>query len=158
MRRAELAGLDMEDVSFDEMGGGEFKIRHAKGGRSRIAVFDATCRRYLECYLNDRGQEPGALFIGNKAGPAGDYRLAMNTIFHKVVKYAVRAGVRDRIRGCHDLRRVFITQWLRNHKGDEDTLLLMKQVGHSTLAMTSVYDQRGPDDIKRAMNESKAVR
>jgi integrase len=156
MRRAELSGLDLSDVSFDDAGGGEFKIRRAKGGRSRIAVFDSVCRRYLVRWIRERNSEPGPLFIGQKPGPAGDYRLYPNTIFHMVVKYAQLAGVRDRIRGCHDMRRVFITEWLKAHRGDSDTLLLMKQVGHSSLAMTSVYDMRGPSDIAHVMNGGAA--
>jgi integrase len=152
MRRAELTGLDLTDVTFDAQGGGEMVIRHAKGGRSRIAVFDAGTGAYLTRWIAKRGNQTGALVTGQKPGPNRDYRLTPNVIYHMVVKYAHRAGVRNRIRGCHDLRRVFITEWLRTHKANSgSTLLLMKQVGHSSLTMTALYDLRGAEDIKQLM-------
>lgn len=142
MRRAEAAGLDVEDVQFHADGGGMIHIRRAKLGRQRRVIFDGVCGEYISALLDGEGLQSGPLFVGWKGR-----RLTPESVY-RAVKAACRlAGIDERGRGPHDLRRAFATEWMRHRRGLGDGQLLSMQLGHSTAQMTVHYSRQTLDDL-----------
>jgi len=138
-RRMECAGLLAHDVQLDADGSGVAWLGIAKGG-PRWVAFDAHTGFFLRVWLD---------LSGWPAGPA--FGLGIQGIYRTVTDAAEAAGLEDAIQGPHDLRRLFVTTWNRMQPGDGYAILLQRQVGHKSMAMTSLYDQRGLDDIRSAL-------
>ncbi len=144
VRRAEAAGLDVEDVEFRADGGGLLRVRHAKLGKSRTVVFDAICGGYLQALIKELGRATGPLFTG-----WNDARLSTKGVY-VVIKVACRAaGIDERGRGPHDLRRMFATDWARNRRGMWDGKLLGMQLGHAGEQMTGRYVRQNLADLQQ---------
>ena len=59
-RVSEASSLNIEDVDFNEQ---SVLIKHGKGDKSRLTLFDATTKLYLIKYLKDRDDDNPALFV-----------------------------------------------------------------------------------------------
>lgn len=142
VRRAEAAALDVEDVSFHADGGGAIHIRTGKGNRPRTVVFDRACGEYLSALL-DAGTEAGPLFCGWKGK-----RLTPESVYRVVKTACRRAGIDERGRGPHDLRRAFATEWLRHRRDLGAGQLLSMQLGHSNQQTSLLYSKQTFDDLQ----------
>lgn len=142
IRRAECAGLDVADVEFHADGGGLLTVRHAKLGKTRRVVFDRVCGSYLAAYMDGEGVMAGPLFFGWK-----NRRLSPESVYRAVKRAFQLAGIDERGRGPHDLRRAFATEWLRHRRDYGSGQLLSMQLGHSTAAMTVQYSRQTMDDL-----------
>ena len=142
IRRAEAAGLDVGDVLFHADGSGVLTVRRGKGDKPRRVAFDGACGRYLAALLDELGRSDGPLITGWH-----NRRLSPERAAHAVKAAMGRAGIDERGRGPHDLRRLFATEWARRRRGLGDGLLLSQQLGHSSTATTLLYVRPTADDL-----------
>ncbi len=151
VRRAEAAGLDVEDVVFHADGGGVLHVRKAKLNKPRMAVFDRHCGAYLLALLEELGRDSGPLFTQWK-----DKRLSSEGIWRAVKRALVAAGVDAPGRGPHELRRIFVTEYARGNPGLMGDKRLGLQVGHSTRSMTAEYVYVTLDDVQAGFSSPLA--
>ena len=151
IRRAECAGLDVSDVEFNTGGGGVLRVRHAKLGKSRTVVFDEACGAYLKALIDRTDRQTGPLFTEWK-----DRRLSVKGVGVAVKRALRAAGIDERGRGAHDLRRMFATEWARQRRGIGDAKLLSMQLGHTGEQMTSLYIRQSLDDLKEGFESPLA--
>lgn len=143
IRRAEAAAVNVEDVEFHADLSGVLRVRKAKLDKPRTVVFDTACGEYLTALIDELGRPTGPLFTGWK-----DRRLSAERLAEAVKKALRAAGIDERGRGPHDLRRMFATEWARQRRGIGDAKLLSMQMGHSGEQMTSLYIRQSLDDLK----------
>lgn len=151
VRRAEAAGLDVEDVVFHADGGGVLNVRHAKLGKPRKAIFDQHCGAYLLALIEELGRDAGPLFTQWK-----DKRLAPEGIWRAVKRALQAAGIDERGRGPHELRRIFVTEYARANPGLMGDKRLGLQVGHSDRSMTAGYVYVTLDDVQEGFRSPLA--
>jgi len=145
IRRAELAGLDVEDIRFAAGRGGLIHIRQAKLGKSRSVAFDDVCGVYLLDLIEELKRSTGPLICG-----WNDERLTPKSVYTVVKECFKRAGLDSRGAGPHDLRRAFATIWTRQRRSLGDGQLLSMQLGHTAEAMTVRYSRPILDDLQES--------
>ena len=152
-RRAEAASIQIESIQIAADGSGTAEItgkrtKANKDGKRQIA-FDRSTGRYIAELLDHDRRSAGPLFSQD------DGRAMGNQAVHRAVKRAIeRAGLEDRIVGCHDLRRAFATHLARQAAGGDSTLsadLIRRQMGHTFYAMTGRYTLIDVEDIRESM-------
>ena len=130
IRRAELEGLDIEDIDLDL---GRAFIRHGKGRKQRVVPFSAeparTIGRYIDRY---RTETPGPLFLridrGGGRKPFNKYHLG--TLFQRL---GDQTGIHA---NPHRFRHTFATWAIEAGAREIDVQYLL---GHSTALMTRRY-------------------
>ena len=129
LRRAELAGLTLDDVDFEN----DSMVVLGKGGRRRGVGIGRRCARDLDRYMRVRGQHPqaaytDALWLG-KRGP-----LTASGVYQVVRDRAAQAGVE----GVHPhlFRHSFAHSWLAQGGQESD---LMRLAGWRSRAMLTRY-------------------
>jgi len=151
IRRAECAGLQVEDVTLDADGSGVLQVNRAKKVRgrdvhARLVAFDAATGKYLRLWI-DTLPPTGPLWPAER----GDGALTPQGVY-KVVKQAIRdAGMDAVLIGPHDLRRAFATTFARYRRGPVNDLLLSQQLGHSGGRMTTRYTLLDVTDVRAAL-------
>jgi integrase len=147
-RRAEVAGLAVEDVSLQSDYSGDLLLREAKEVRNRdvcqrLACFDRHTGRYLARWLAVRGRAArGSLWLADCGDPLTD-----QGIYKAIRGVAGAAGVR--FGGLHDFRRTFITYFADKRPGEGHYHLLQLQIGHKPQGIThQLYDLRTIDSIR----------
>ena len=143
IRRAELAAIDLDDLSDD---GSEIFIKKAKGGQSRSAYPKPTSIRAIGYWLMVRPTTSNpALFVSlfkDKTGPRY-HRLSDNSITRIVADAAKRSGVN--IDGAaHALRRLYATEYSKNGSH----FALQKLMGHKRIETTQGYVTYSPRVLK----------
>ena len=136
LRASELTGLDKRDVDFNR---GELRVRHGKGGKSRIVPVGDDAIDALENYLQQSASEErvGALFL-NRFGR----RLSVRSVGRIIEKIVARAGVQVHT-SPHALRHSFATHLLEN---GADLRAIQEMLGHASISTTQRYthlDLRG---------------
>ena len=146
MRRAELLSIQVETITMAADWSGTV---HVIGKRTstnptgeRVVAFDALAGGHLAPYLDAHGWPDGPL-LRNEAGEP----VSLRTVDRIVERAAVRAGLTDVVRGCHDLRRAFVTHFRRRFRGAGYDHLLRKQVGHASDAISNIYDLADEADL-----------
>ncbi len=126
VRRAELLGLDLDDLKHGPEG--HYVYIKGKGEKERFIGLRADVKAAIDEYLKDRGTAPGPLFPGRKD------ELDGSQFWRIVKKYAEKAG----LKGIHphSLRAAFIT--LAHQKG-VPVGDIQKTVGHSRGETTLGY-------------------
>jgi integrase/recombinase XerC len=141
LRLGETTSLRIEDVELSERKGLVHLRGHStKGGKERVVPVPATARRVLGEYLDQRGREPGPLFLGER-GPLG-----RNGLTRVVARYASTAGVRM---SPHTLRHAYAYNFLQ--QTGNDLVALASLMGHSNLNTTMVYTRRRLEDLEAAV-------
>lgn len=156
IRRAECAALRVEDVQIDADGSGVVIVRNAKRVRGRdvhqrMVAFDKHTGAYVRAWLDKLGAATGPLWPSYRFMNKTHESLTTEGIYKVVRALIDSAGSTGVIIGCHDLRRLFITYYRRNRRGDAYDNLLSKQVGHSSSKTTDIYDLSDVDDIREAL-------
>lgn len=146
-RRAEIAALDVGDYSSTGL---VLTLRVAKGRRPRDAQLTAEAARHVDAWIRQRGSKPGPLLCpmsgGNRVRVA---RLSPGAIYRRLRVLSSRAGMRP----CspHDARRTVATQLLA---AGADLGTVARQTGHASLDVLRIYDRRGDDALRRAVDGS----
>ncbi len=142
IRRAEAAGLAVADVSFHADGTGVLSVRRAKLDKPRRVVFDQSCGAYLAALLDGEGLTAGPIFVGWKGRG-----LTPKSVYRVIKDACRRAGIDERGRGPHDLRRAFATEWMRHRRDAGAGQLLSMQLGHTSQTMSLHYSRQTLDDL-----------
>jgi site-specific recombinase XerD len=131
LRRAELLGLDWDDV---DLGQRVVRVRNAKGGRQRVVPLHPALVSLFDDYLATRlplGIER-ALFVGVQGR-----RLSVTIMSQTFRRYAQAAGVTKRKRVTpHTLRHVFASELLSS---GANLRQIQELLGHKHLDSTQRY-------------------
>lgn len=141
LRRAELAGLNLQDVRSDHT----LRIR-GKGGKERMVYLNEACQAALQQYLEvrptDGVKDKNALFLSRLK-----QRISLQGV-HYVVK-----GYLKQIEGAedystHKLRHTAAT--LMYQQGGVDIRVLKDILGHENLGTTEIYTHLSDEQIEHA--------
>ncbi len=144
VRRQECVDIDVTDITWNkDDAGGKIDIRCGKNGKRRTVLFDEKTGRHLKLYLQVTKFKVGPLFRG-RYGRLG--AAAVNVMIKALTE---KAGLTDKIKGPHDLRRMFATEWLRKNHSEGAIQPLSLQLGHSDPQMTLHYSKTNLDDVKK---------
>lgn len=145
MRRAELIGLKISDLNFDEK---NLKVLGKRNKERLIPIGGELCER-LAGYVRERNELSGdknqALFLTKKAEPLYDkfvYKLVNNYL--SIVSTKMN-------KSPHILRHSFATHLL-NHGANLNAV--KELLGHSSLAATQVYTHSGIEQLKEVFNKA----
>lgn len=127
LRRAELLALDLADV---DLALEQIRVRHGKGDKERIVVFNGVARAALAAYLAVRPAVAAeALFVtrdGQRFSPSG-----LGKYFQRLKGALLPPGV-----GWHALRHSFATHL---HDHGASLLTIQALLGHADLRSTQIY-------------------
>ena len=149
IRCEECASLLVSDITLRADGSGYAILRTTKLDKPRTVGIDAATGLYLHPWVDILGASGRPLFPSRIGGgskaitPGGAYKL--------VVRLAEFAGVRNEVRGAHDLRRMFATLWMRKLPGKGYGELLQRQMGHVSFATTQRYSLQDVDQVIQVM-------
>lgn len=142
LRVAELCNLRAEDVTIAERSG-ELRVRYGKGGKERAVPLNATARRALNAWLQERGVGPGPLFTKEKGNPAEG--ISTRQIEYLIRKYALQAGLELT---PHTLRHTFCKNLIDAGESLDRVAAL---AGHASLNTTARYTQPTKADLQRSV-------
>lgn len=129
LRVAELVGLNLDDL-----GDGCVKVM-GKGGRERVCPIGQAMEA-LQSYLDERGRQPGALFLNCRGGRLSD--RSVRSILEKL-------GANP-----HALRHSYATHLLDRGAGIRDVQELL---GHKSITSTQIYTHVSPARKKTVHKE-----
>jgi integrase/recombinase XerC len=146
LRVSEAAALRIEDLEIRERQG-KVRIR-GKGNKERYVPLNATARRALQTYLDEREetgtQEP--VFLSD-TGAA----LSIRSIQSLIAELARRARITRIAVSAHTLRHTFALGYLKQNPGKLVELATL--LGHESLDTTAIYtlpsEEGLADDIER---------
>jgi integrase/recombinase XerC len=128
VRRAELVGLDLNDV---DLGGRALRVIKGKGNKDRHVPMTPEAAAAMGEYLALRPRvSVPAFFVGR-----GDRRLSAAAVYKIVRTYMERAGITE-YASPHTWRHTVAT--LMRERG-ADLLFLKEFLGHESTATTEVY-------------------
>lgn len=139
MRRSELRSIQVETITMSADWSGTLRVvgkrTSANVTGERVVAFDVLAGGHLAPYLDAHGWRGGPL-LRNEAGEP----VSLRTVDRIVEHAAERAGLATVVRGCHDLRRAFVTHFRRRFRGAGYDHLLRRQVGHASDVTSDIYD------------------
>lgn len=141
LRREEAIKLDLERYTpptKTEIG--EICVL-GKGNKERTLPLHRRVSDILECWLDERGRDPGPLFVRlYKGGKTKLERLSDQTVYDVIVRRYKEAGLKKMT--PHDLRRTFGTNLFQAGEADH---VIQEMMGHSDPSTTQIYNM---DDSK----------
>ena len=146
MRRAELRGLNDQDIDFEAR---QLKVT-GKRNKQRLIPFGDELAKELEHYVEVRDQnverqEPEAFFL-NKHG----MRVTEDQIYQDVKENLSRVTMMKK-RSPHVLRHSFATAMLNHDAGLESVRRLL---GHESLETTQIYTHTTFEQLRRVYKEA----
>ena len=141
LRRAELAGLNLNDVRSDHT----LRVI-GKGNKERILYLNEACQKALEAYLPKRpvdgAKDKRALFYGHTK-----QRISVQGVHYIVKGYLKQIpGAEDL--STHKLRHTAAT--LMYQQGGVDVLVLKEILGHKNLGTTQIYTHLSSKQLEQA--------
>ena len=147
LRISEALALEERDL---DPTAGAITVRRGKGGKRRIVGMDPWAWQQLEPWLQQRLRlPPGPLFCVIH-GPTAGRHLSASAVRTCLRRLAAHAGVRRRI-APHQLRHCHAIELVRE---GVPVHLLQRQLGHTNLAVTTVYLQGvAPEEVLLAAQQ-----
>lgn len=142
LRRDEVAG--MTRGSYDVERGAVHIV--GKGAKPRTVYLPPVARVALDAWvtLRDGVASGGAMFVRiNKAGVVSCHGMTAQAIYNVVIERMATVGAAIR---PHDLRRTYATHEARR---GVPLPVLQRQLGHASLATTSIYMMHDDDEQQR---------
>jgi len=141
LRRAELAGLDLDDVDLGE----KVAMVTGKGNKRRMVPLTQAATDAMRSYLTQRpGSNDRAFFLSNR-----NARLGLRQVWQIVKDYAAKSGV-DRAT-THSMRHSFATHFI---EGGGDVSTLQKLLGHASIQTTQVYLDQSIAHLRKAFDDA----
>lgn len=154
LRIGEALALDTDDINFSDR---TIRVEPQKGGYERLVPMHPTTASALQRFLRKRnkllGMRPTCVFAGEDG-----QRLKDDTVRQTFNDVSIKAGLRksEPFQGegsgprIHDLRHTFavntLLEWYREGKNiDENILILVDVLGHSSLSKTYWYIEAVPE-------------
>lgn len=150
LRVGEVAALKNSDVTVRERTGAVL-VRQGKGLKEREIPLNATVRRALKNYLDDRAgeakpDEPFFLSERKKAMPK-------RTIQAVIAQLGKRAKITRVKVSAHTLRHTFALNYLKQNPGK--LVELSQLMGHESLDTTAVYLRPSHEDLAADLERSR---
>jgi integrase/recombinase XerC len=147
LRVGEVAALQVADLSMNERSG-SVRIRHGKGLKAREVPLNASARRALKHYLEERRSPGGdaALFVSSR-----ETAMPVRTIQAVMTSLARRACLKRAV-SAHTLRHTFALGYLRDNPGK--LVELAGLLGHDSLDTTAIYTRPSRDDLAAGLERS----
>jgi site-specific recombinase XerD len=140
LRAAEVAALDVADISEDQDGDSTLHVRQGKGRKDRVVPIRGDVARLLRSYLaaSDRTLDAaGPLFLsGDRAKRNRDRRLSVRAIGYLVDRLCDQAGIQAKRISPHSCRHTYAIRALRS---GASIVSVQKLLGHASLATTQRY-------------------
>jgi site-specific recombinase XerD len=147
-RRAEVAGLTVEDVDLDERSA---KVT-GKGDKQRTVFFSTQAAELLRLHLAERGNPSGKAPMFCRMSRLGNFPqhphpISTSMIAKLVDKVCMLAGVDKSAFSPHSFRHAFAIRVLRE---THDLALVQDFLGHASPQSTRVYATIYPDELRDA--------
>jgi site-specific recombinase XerD len=150
LRVGEVATLRIADITVSDRSG-IVRIRHGKGLKAREIPLNATARRALRQYQEERQgsglDKDAALFVSSR-----DTALPVRTIQAVITSLARRARLKRVAVSAHTLRHTFALGYLRDNPGK--LVELASLLGHDSLDTTAIYTRPSRDDLAADLEHS----
>lgn len=126
VRVAELSGLNMTDINFDDL---SVFVRNGKGAKDRVTYITQVSAKYVKDYLDSRTDDCEALIVNQskKRIDAGGVRF----ILRELGKISGVSNIHP-----HRFRRTFATGLAKRGMEIQE---IQKLLGHSNIATTMTY-------------------
>jgi integrase/recombinase XerC len=145
IRVAELAGLDVEDVSLGDWREAAVRVL-GKGRKERIVPVGRKAVEALQAYLEQgASRRSGPLFLNERGG-----RLTVRSV-HRIVRGRARAAGLHRRVSPHTLRHTFATHLL---DAGADLRLIQELLGHARLGTTQKYTHVSTDRLMKVYDRA----
>lgn len=149
LRRGEVANMNVEEIFFQDDCSGHAHVRGKRTSANptgeRDAAFDSATGKIIAEHIAAKRHTSGPLFR-NKY----DTRLTPNGVHQVVQRIIYHAKLDNEIKGCHDLRRAFATQFIRKRDDPRAADMLRRQLGHTKYSMTSEkYTLLDTEDLRQ---------
>ncbi|MFY8328776.1 tyrosine-type recombinase/integrase [Pseudoalteromonas sp. ZZD1] len=145
LRRSEVSALKLSDFSIDDQ---LVVIHKGKGNRTRTQYLPVWVLESLSSWLTVRGKNEGPLFCVVLNGKVIQARGISPETIYSVVTARTRHALGEKFTP-HDMRRTYISSLLAN---GVDISTVSKLAGHNSILTTQLYDKRGADSLRRAVN------
>ena len=145
LRRDKVAKLLLEDFDVEEK---TVRIINAKGGKNRLVYLSEKTLKYLDRWLDVRGDEPGALLCPIRKGGRIEYRCMSGEAVYKIVNKRVEEAGLEKLTP-HDFRRTFFSDLF---DAGFDLVTIQQMGGHSSPVTTAKYDRRGDETKRKAFD------
>lgn len=142
VRRAELAGLNLDDVDRES---GRLVVR-GKGRKERVTFLPPSALPALEDWIKARGEEPGPLLRPVRKGGQIEERAMSAQAVYDLCQVLAKQGATAPW-SPHDGRRTWTGDLL---DATGDLSITQKLAGHSSPATTARYDRRPEATRRRA--------
>jgi site-specific recombinase XerD len=141
MRIAELSGLNIEDINFDNK---LIKVT-GKGNKQRMVIMNQAASDAIQDWLKIRPKKGRALFL-NRSGE----RMSIRGIQKMFRKRLVQSGISSP-GSPHTMRHSFATHLL---EGGADLVSIKELLGHENLSTTQIYTNIALNRIIKVYEES----
>jgi integrase/recombinase XerD len=146
LRRAEVVKLELRDL---EPALGALTVRQGKGDKDRLVYLSDGALSFVNPWLKERGDEPGAILCPIRKGGEIEYRaMSAQSVLLILQKRADEARI-DAF-SPHDFRRTFCSDLL---DAGVDIVTVQKLAGHASPVTTAKYDRRGEETKRKAVQK-----
>lgn len=145
LRRSEVSALKLSDFSMADQ---SVVIHKGKGNLTRTQYLPVWVLEFLSSWLMVRGKNEGPLFCVVLNDKVIQGRGISSETIYSVVTARTNHVLGEKFTP-HDMRRTYISSLLAN---GVDISTVSKLAGHKSIITTQLYDKRGADSLKRAVN------